>query len=42
MIIFRNGDIGEKRKHVELEPVENPLEVPVEPVKVPEPEKVGA
>jgi hypothetical protein len=37
------GDIGEKKRHIELEPVENPISVPVEPVKVPvEPEKVPA
>lgn len=34
------GDIGEKRKHIELEPVENPAEVP-ETVPA-EPEKVGS
>lgn len=37
------GDIGEKKKHIILEPIENPAEVPAEPVTVPaEPEKVGA
>lgn len=28
------GDIGEKRKHIELEPVEEPLEAPA-PQEVP-------
>jgi len=28
------GDIGEKRKHIELEPVEAPIEVP-QPEKIP-------
>lgn len=33
------GDIGEeeKRKHIELEPVEVPREVPAEPAKEPVP-----
>lgn len=37
------GDIGEKKKHIILEPIENPIEIPAEPQTVPsEPEKVGA
>lgn len=29
------GDIGEERKHIELEPVEVPSTVPAEPEKIP-------
>ena len=36
------GDIGEKKKHIELEPLEVPREVPAEPVTVPEPETIPA
>jgi len=39
LAMFRDGDIGEeeRRKHIELEPLEAPHEVPVpvEPEKVP-------
>lgn len=40
--MFTDGDIGEeeRRKHIELEPLEAPREVPAAPV--PEPEKVPA
>ncbi len=31
---FLDGDIGEPLKHIELEPVEVPIEVPSEPVPV--------
>lgn len=34
------GDIGEKRREVEIIPVREPIQVPAEPVKQPEPEKV--
>lgn len=36
------GDIGEEKKHIELEPLEVPREVPVEPVTVPVKEPVPA
>lgn len=36
------GDIGEKRKHIELEPLEAPREVPAEPTTIPTQEPVPA
>ncbi len=36
------GDIGNPIRHIELEPLEAPLSVPVEPVTVPDREEVPA